>query len=96
MTVLDEMLLKKAEEYKLKSYSELKDIVGEVQCFADKYKGKSFIFEVHAVLGNENEIKVMIECSRNIFPLNFFGKHRCFAVNLENEKKDIKEEEYWE
>ncbi len=82
----------KTEEYKNKPYSMLKKIIGNVQCFNEN----SYSFEIHAIEGISGEIKIMVECSRNIFLLNFFAKHRYFKVTVKGDVTDIDGEEFWQ
>lgn len=96
MTKLEKALHTITEEYKLKLYKELKGMVNTVKCFDQMYEGRYYNFEIHTVLGKKDEIKVMIEASRKLFPINFFGRHKCFIIKPTGEVEDIEEATYWE
>lgn len=94
MRELEEVLHSKTVEYKHKSYVELRRIVDNVELFETIHKNRSYNFEIHAIFGNENEIKVMVECSRNILLLNFIGKAEYFAITPDGKVRDIEGEEF--
>lgn len=96
MSILDKILSQTTAGYKEKPYKELKSLIGKVQCFDQSYSNKSFGFEIHVVAGNNDEIKVMVECSRNLFFFSFFSRHRYFKVNIDGRVTDIEGDEYWE
>jgi hypothetical protein len=95
MTILELALYERSSKYKVKTYSEFEDIVGKVVMDNFVFRNRKYCCEVQALLNKENEILVMIECARNIFPLSFFGKHKYFAIKPNGEKRDISSEEYW-
>ena len=74
----------------------MKEIVGSALFFNKVYKNKSYSFEVHALFGEKDTIKIRIECARDIIFINFVSKHKYFSVTPGGEVKDIQAEDYWD
>ena len=63
-----------------KPYSEIKSFLGNVECYVKKHKGKEYQVEIHTKIGsNDDEIIVMVECSKNSFLGSFVGRCYYFA-----------------
>ena len=95
MSKLEEALDRVTAEYKLKTFKELSACVNNIQCFSIAYDGKSYSFEVHSLIGSKGDVKVMIECSRNLWLFNIFGKHRYFSINPVGKVSDIDGSVFW-
>lgn len=95
MTELQEILNITTEKYKKKTYSELEKILTEVQCFNEKHKRKEYNFEIQVIKGKNQELKVMVQCSRNLFFISMFSKHRYFSITPEGEVNNLDGGEYW-
>jgi hypothetical protein len=88
MSLLKEILEIKTEEFKNKSYDELSVFVNKTGYFKIIHMGKSFVLEIHAYK-NDDELRIMIECSRSIFSIGHFGRAKYFSINKSGEVKNI-------
>ncbi len=88
MSLLKEILEIKTEEFKNKSYDELSTFIDKTGHFKIMHKGKSFVFEIHAYKKDE-ELRIMVECSKEIFFFGHFGRAKYFSINKSGELKDI-------
>jgi transcription elongation GreA/GreB family factor len=95
MKPLEEALDAKLAELKQKPYPEIEAIVSDVKLFCEDHKGRSYAFELQAQRDNDGEIRVMVECSRNLPLLAFFGKHRYFSMAPDGTTKEIDAKKYW-
>jgi hypothetical protein len=95
MSKLDQILDLKTQELKSKLFNELSSFVNNVECFSANYEGKSYSFEVHVYKSGDG-LKVMVECSRNIFLLRMFGKAQYFYIYKDGKVKDISGNEFEE
>jgi len=96
MSELEKALDKVSSEYKLKTYAELKSYSSEVQCFVIEHCNKEYSCEVHVLVDKDEVVKVMLECSRNLFLLSFFGKHKYFSMKPSGDIFDIDGSDYWD
>ena len=87
MSLLSEILKIKREEYKKKTYNELLLLVNEDIRFSEVYAGRSFNFTIH-VTKDKDRLKIMIECSKDIFFLHMFFKYSSFSVSKSGEIED--------
>lgn len=90
---LDEILELKTEEIMKRSFDELLKLVNNVECFVADRNKQSYSFEVHVYKFN-NSLKVMVECSRNIFFLRMFGKQKYFSIDDGGRTQNISGEEF--
>lgn len=95
MSKLEEILNSKTQELKDRSFDELSSLTNNIECFSVNHKNKSYSFEVH-VYESDDGLKVMIECSRNIFLLRMFGKAQYFYIYKNGKVKDISGNEFEE
>ena len=95
MSRLEEILNLKTQELKNRSFNELISLINNVECFTANYKAKSYTFEVHAYKSGDG-LKIMVECSRNIFLLRMFGKAQYFYIYKDGRVKDISGNEFEE
>ena len=94
MSLLDEILNIKFEETKRKSYKELSLQINNVECFKTTHTGKRFQFEIH--VNKEGQmLKVMVECSRDLFFLDMFGQHKYFSINENGDVADLTGSDFW-
>ena len=94
MTDLDDALKIEEKEWREMPYPEIESIIGDVKCYIKNHNGKSFQFEIHTKTGKaQNEIIVMVECSKNSFFGSFFGKTRYFAKSINGNIREIEGDE---
>jgi len=88
-SVRDEILQITTEEYKKNPYRDFLKIVDNTELFNRKHKGINFRFEVHAYIGTNQEIKVMVECGPRLILGILLGKACYFSINPDGSINDL-------
>jgi hypothetical protein len=77
MKKMDEALSAEEKVWRQKTFSEIKTILGKVECYRTEYEGVGYQFEIHTKDNTDpGEIIVMVECSKDSFLGSFTGRCR--------------------
>ncbi len=89
MKPIDDLLIIEEAKWRAKSYKEIESILDDVQYYEIIRDNVTYGIEVHAKIGKgQNEIVVMVECSRSIL-----GKAKYFVSSEESGVRDIESDE---
>jgi hypothetical protein len=90
MTDLDEILEMEEVRWRKMSFTEIVPNLDDVTCYDMKHKGAEYQFEIHTKKGQSNdEIIIMVECSKKSFLGSFFGRCRYFAKAKDESIREI-------
>ena len=95
MKPIDEVLATEEAKWRAKSFTEIADILGVVQCYPRRFGDTDYELEVHSKRGTkEDEIVVMVECStKGRLMGTFSGQAKYFVISKTSGVRDIERDE---
>ncbi|MHC1726615.1 MAG: YgcG family protein [Syntrophobacteraceae bacterium] len=94
MKAIEEVLLAEEAKWRGKTYEEIESILETVQCYEIIRRDIAYQIEVHSRKGTrDNEIIVMVECSKTSFLGILSGRATYFVISKDSSVREVEEDE---